>query len=141
MAIQRLLFAKQLGTCRHAALLPVSGRQSRAFEQDIPTRAAVAMVTCIAMRWYECDASLARYPLAVINSASRSVIFATASSEDSRSHDRVQKYRESIYFLTLFPLLYSLLVNSQILSSWRKDLLHFSNEVKDEITQFQSNFY
>lgn len=99
----------------------------------------MATVTCIAMRRHECDASLARDPLAVINSASRSVIFAAAGSEDSRSHDR-QKDQENICFLTLFSLLYSSLVNLQILSSWRRDLSHFSNKVEGEIARFKVTF-
>lgn len=89
----------------------------------------MATVTCIAMRRHECDASLARDPLAVINSASRSVILAAAASEDSHPHDR-QKDQENICLLTLFSLLYSLLANLQILSSWRKDLSHFSNKCR-----------
>lgn len=72
------------------------------------TRAAVATVTCIAMRRHEYDASLARDLLAVINSTSRFVIFVAADSEDSRYHVHRQKNRENVYFLILFSLFHNL---------------------------------
>jgi len=84
-------------------------------------RAAMATFTCIAMRQHAMQSWLAIHS-PFINSASRSVIFAAAGSEDSRSHDR-QKTEKNICFLSL--LLYSLFMNVQILSSWRRFVVFF----------------